>query len=352
MLRHCPELLILAFLHQVCSAQQIPLQPSSEDKPRGTINFMSFSSDGGLLATCTTDNKVRIWDTKTCTLKIALSLPERRDDVDLVGAAFSPDGKFVASMQCGQRRFAKQRNLVLWKAADGEYLRHLTDATHWGTHVLADCQFSPDGEVIWVCDGPTVFSWSIEPNAVKNYRVAQLLHGRLRFISDTTALLVHGMAKLNVDDPISGKRIFHFNREQLRWGDILKSGDRFVAIAANGSIVLGNVKTGVIEERFRPLKGRPGWIRLFHGSNDLLVFTTTGHVERWNLDTVECTGKLPLPIGIDNFYYYAKLKFGKPNAFIFRIFHPTPLVISPDDSQLAVIAGQQFALLPLEWNDP
>ena len=352
MLRRWCAWLILALIHHVCSAEEIPLQPSSADKPRGGINFMSYSSDGKLLVTCSTDEVVRIWETQGCTLKGVLSLPERRDDVELVGAAFSPDGKFVASMQRGRKAFAKRRNLVLWNAADGKYLQHLTDATHWGSHILADLEFSPDGKDVWVCEGPTVFRWSIEHNSVKNHRVKDMLHGRLRFISNTAALLVHGMAQLNVVDPVSGKRIFHFNREQLRWGDILKSGDQFVAIANNGSIVLGDVKTGAVEERFRPLKGRPGWIRLFHGGNDLIVVTTTGHVERWNLEKVDCTGKLPQPIGIANFLYDAKLKFGTPNAFIFRTFHATPLVISPDDSQLAVIAGRQFALLPLEWNDP
>ena len=64
-----------------------------------------------------------------------------------------------------------------------KYVRHLTDATHWGTHVLADCEFSSDGKDIWVCDGPTVFRWSIGPNTVKNHRVGDMFHGRLRFIS-------------------------------------------------------------------------------------------------------------------------------------------------------------------------
>ena len=138
---------------------------------------------------------------------------------------------------------------------------------------------------------------------------------------------------------------------RLRWGNILASGDRFVAITQNGEVLLGDVVDSQVKNRFRPLNGNAGFAELL-GNDHLLIFTRTGHIERWDLNKVQCTGRLPKPLAIANYWVNTTLRYGSPNQGIFGVYHATPLAVSPDGSLLAVQAGYQFALLLLNWEEP
>ena len=167
-----------------CSAEEIPLQPSREDTPRSSINYMRFSPDGSMLVTCTSDNKIHFWDPTTCKLNRVLSAPNEDRKLALRGADVSPDGTLIASLQQGPRN---ERRLLLWNAADGTYLRGLEAGQHQSTSVLSDLEFSPDGRTVWVVEGPMTYEWTIATGSVRQHELPRMLHGRLRFINDSAA---------------------------------------------------------------------------------------------------------------------------------------------------------------------
>src|SRR5690606_14437931 len=106
-----------------------------------------------------------------------------------------------------------------------------------------------------------------------------------------------------------------------------------------------------VQKRFNPLNGSAGWAKVFDGDK-LLVFTTSGHVERWEFGEGRCTGTLSQPVAVGNYFTDVTLKYGRPQASVFPNFHATPLAVSTAGSRLAVVAGRQFAVLPLDWQEP
>lgn len=353
MLRLFVSTLVSLTLFSHCLAEEVPLQPSREDTPRGSINFMCFSPDGSTFATCSSDMKIRLWNPETCELLGVLEPPNDERKLELRGVAFSPDGKQVAAMQRFRKPRSKELMLLLWDGVKQSFLKRLSTAEHYGTSGLSDIAFSPDGRSVWICEGSTAHGWNLASGAVSSHPVDKMLHGRLRFRTNTDPMLIFGMAKLSVTDPRSGTRYFHFANETLVWGDISKSGERFLAYNQKGELLVGDTQSGKILNRFRPRHGGVGWMHRMHDEEDsLLVFTTTGHVERWDWKNARCTGQLPEPLGVHNFHLNVTLKYGRPGAWMFRVYFPTPIALSPDDSKLAVLAGYQFAMLPLDWQEP
>src|SRR5207253_716799 len=98
---------------------------------RDLILDLAFSPAGGLLATCSYDREIKLWETRT--LKEIRTLKDHSDAV--YGVAFSPDGKLLASA-------AADRAVKVWDAATGKRLYTLGDPTDW-VYAVA---FSPDGK--------------------------------------------------------------------------------------------------------------------------------------------------------------------------------------------------------------
>lgn len=104
-----------------------------------TIRAIAMSPDGKLLASGGLDEKIRIWDVKTGTVRALLT--GHRGAVRVV--CFSPDGNLLASGAYG-----REDDIVrLWDIATGKQKAELT-STPTATRQIA---FSPDGKTL-ACD--------------------------------------------------------------------------------------------------------------------------------------------------------------------------------------------------------
>lgn len=350
MIRNLLLCLVFATPSLRSGADELPLQPSREDKPYNSITFLTFSDDGARLATSEYGGPVRIWDAETCKLLHKLDIDDRGDREHFDGVAFSPDGKMVASLLRGR---GPNRELALWEVESGELSHTVGPFVHRGTSGVSDLKYAPEGDWIWVCEFENVTRVNATTGSSVTKSVDGVLHGRLRFVGNGDALVVGGMAQFNVHDPKTGRRQFQYRSKTLKWGEVTPKGDRFYALTRRTpEVLLGEIDGGRVIKRARPETGAPGHAAGLPSGNEFVLLTTGGYLERWNLDDLSCTGRVPRPFAAGNYGYNATLKYGKPDGSAFFAWHPTPLVVSPDGTRVAVVAGRQFALLDLDWKTP
>jgi hypothetical protein len=104
-----------------------PTVPAHAD----VIHAVVFSPDGKMLASCSYDRVVKLWD--VASHKEIRALKDHSDAVH--GIAFSPDGKLLASA-------AADRAVKVWDVQSGVRLYSLSEATDW----LYAVAWSPDGK--------------------------------------------------------------------------------------------------------------------------------------------------------------------------------------------------------------
>jgi roadblock/LC7 domain-containing protein len=109
---------------------RLKLPPRRHDEP---VNAAAFSPDGRLLATASDDRTARLWDAATGQEVRQLT----GHTAAVTAAAFSPDGRLLATASTDE-------TARLWDVATGQEVRQLTGHTGW----VNAAAFSPDGRLL------------------------------------------------------------------------------------------------------------------------------------------------------------------------------------------------------------
>ena len=120
------ELALLNTVHNVAA-------PNTLGGHAKSVNGVSFSPDGKMLASASADHTVKLWDTATG--KEIKTLTGHTSSVN--GVSFSPDGKMLASASA-------DHTVKLWDTATGKEIKTLTGHTNEVNRV----SFSDDGKML------------------------------------------------------------------------------------------------------------------------------------------------------------------------------------------------------------
>ncbi|WP_243717327.1 protein kinase [Actinomadura sp. KC345] len=134
----------------------------------GGVRSVAFSPDGKLLASCSNDETVRLWDAATRRL-VGRPLTGHTDSVGEV--AFSPDGKLLAAG-------GSDATVRFWDVATHVPVGGPLTGHNDSVYSMA---FSPDGKLLAVSDDDTVWLWDV---------AARTTVGRLRIATDPHSLVV------------------------------------------------------------------------------------------------------------------------------------------------------------------
>jgi WD40 repeat protein/energy-coupling factor transporter ATP-binding protein EcfA2 len=121
------ELALLNTVHNVAA-------PNTLGGHANSVNGVSFSPDGKMLASASDDYTVKLWDTST--KKEIRTLTEHTNSVN--GVSFSPNGKMLASA-------SSDNTVKLWDTSTGQEIKTLT-----GGHkdAVNGVSFSPNGKML------------------------------------------------------------------------------------------------------------------------------------------------------------------------------------------------------------
>jgi|GEM_PF-3434755 len=114
---------------------------------KDSVNSVSFSPDGKLLASGSSDHTIKLWEVATG--KLLKTLEGHKGSVYSV--SFSPDGKLLASG-------SYDKTIKLWEVASGKLLKTLEG--HKG--LVKSVSFSPDGKLLASGSGDnTIKLWEV-----------------------------------------------------------------------------------------------------------------------------------------------------------------------------------------------
>jgi hypothetical protein len=246
--------------------------------PSGIIYTVAFSPDGRLLASASSDSRIRLWNPATGTqirqikahsqkvysvafspdgqvlaagdnTAVRLWNPATGEEIDafrhggiISSVAFSPDAQVLASA-------GDSAKVLLWNTITGQQI-----ASFEGDEEVTCARFSPDGRVLASAHGEASWLWDLTTGK----RLRQLRHdgkvSELVFSPDGRLLASVGDSKIWLWDPATGEPLWKLPHDRYVAEVAFSPDGRLLASVGDSSKVrLWNPATG---EQFSPLRSK------------------------------------------------------------------------------------------------
>jgi WD40 repeat protein len=238
------------------------------------IGFMAVSADGRIAASTRQDDEtIHLWDMATGKLVRDIDCPHR----GVMGAAFSADGKTLASLGAGDL-------VTLWEVATGKELRHWTARPEQGNQVIflnggglpAPLAFSRDGKLLATSAFDSNFQsvlhlWDTSNGKhVRQISVAENQGDNLLRIlfapGDRVVATVGGQNTINLWDVTTGKVLYKLDKVGTRHPQGMVNlecvafspdGQTLAAVGPDSKVIVWDVATG---KEVAAFETDQGWI--------------------------------------------------------------------------------------------
>ena len=201
-------------------------------KPQASINFLTYSPDGKIIATTGNGNTVKLSDLEGKELQTLTS--DNNKDV-IYGVAFSPDGNMIANT-------SKDSVTILWDRK-GEKLHTLRG--HNGQ--VKSVAFSHDGKTIATgSKDKTVKLWDLNGKLLNNLTGHKSEVMSVAFSHDNK-MIATGSAdyKVKLWNRENGQLLNTFDNEEIVWSLVFSPDDKAIATGGGDNIVkLWNLDNG------------------------------------------------------------------------------------------------------------
>jgi len=274
----------------------------SFDRQKVWVTSASFSPVGDYILTSSFDGTNRLWDGKTgeeirrfvitaslldaqlgAAGPVLLSPEEMRrralaDASAATGAAFSPDGRQVASITRGGE-------IILWDTANGQEIRRFRN----GKAILQSVAFAPDGTTLLTTDRTgAVIRWDpLTGNRRLSIDIGYRVNSGVFSKDGSRILLSNENNVAQIRDAASGALIkaFRGHTDAVNYADLSADGAWILTAGSDGTARLWAAGSGKEVMRLEGYANRGLLARFYKNGMGVLTATQDGIVRLWNLLT-------------------------------------------------------------------
>ncbi|MDM9583671.1 hypothetical protein [Nostoc sp. GT001] len=262
------ELALLNTVHNVVA-------PNTLGGHANSVNGVSFSPDGRMLASASNDKTVKLWDTST--RKEIRTLTGHKEAVN--GVSFSPNGKMLASASA-------DNTVKLWDISTGQEIKTLTGHRE----AVNGVSFSPNGKMLASASSDnTVKMWDTstrkEIKTLTGHREAVY---RLSFSPDGRMLASASLDKtVKLWDTSTRKEIKTLTgHTNSVWGvSFSPNGKMLASASADNTVKLWDTSTRKEIKTLTGHKDAVGWVGFSPDARMLASVSLDNTVKLWNTST-------------------------------------------------------------------